>query len=301
MTTNKIALSIDVEDWFHGPSITGSDFSFFSSIDEFFKHWDKTKNYDYLSKPLDQILRIFEEFQVKATFFIVADVIDIFPGKVESIVEKGHEIACHSLHHKICLNTKTKSPFISVSEFEDNTGFAKEKLEKVYGKKIIGYRAPGAYIGDWMLNSLIKLGFEYDSSISSNSIYNKTNFSTKGISSNPYWISKNDAQIFEIPWPYFNFLKLRLPTGGGPFFRLFPLWYNKLGIKSSLKRGDTMFYWHPYDLSSVPFPSLASKNSRRKFMFNKTIKNGEQKVKKLLQAFDGQWVTCEEIYRQNLS
>ena len=28
MTTNKIALSIDVEDWFHGPSITGSDFSF---------------------------------------------------------------------------------------------------------------------------------------------------------------------------------------------------------------------------------------------------------------------------------
>ena len=34
---------------------------------------------------------------------------------------------------------------------------------KVYGKKIIGYRAPGAYIGDWMLNSLIKLGFEWKS------------------------------------------------------------------------------------------------------------------------------------------
>ena len=38
MNSNKIAISIDVEDWFHGPSITGSDFSFYSSIDDFFAY-----------------------------------------------------------------------------------------------------------------------------------------------------------------------------------------------------------------------------------------------------------------------
>ena len=301
MNSNKIAISIDVEDWFHGPSITGSDFSFYSSIDDFFANWDKTKNYDYLTKPLENILQIFEEHQIKATFFIVADVVDIFPGIVESIVKKGHEIGCHSLHHKICLNTKDKSPFVSVGEFEENTGLAKEKLEKIYGKEILGYRAPGAYIGDWMMQSLVKLGFKYDSSIAANSLYNKTNFSTKNISSYPYWYNNDNVKIFEIPWPYFSFLKFRFPTGGGPFFRIFPLWYSKLGLKSSLKRGDTMYYWHPYDISEKSFPKLASKNSRRKFMFNKTTKDGEAKVKNLLKSFEGKWVTCEEIYLKNLS
>ena len=88
----------------------------------------------------------------------------------------------------------------------------KEKLEKIYGKEILGYRAPGAYIGDWMIQSLVKLGFKYDSSIAANSLYNKTNFSTKNISSYPYWYNNDNVKIFEIPWSYFSFLKFRFPS-----------------------------------------------------------------------------------------
>ena len=62
-----------------------------------------------------------------------------------------------------------------------------------------------------------------------------------------------------------------------------------------------MFYWHPYDISEEPFPKLESENNRRKFMFNKTTKDGKKKVKNLLNAFEGKWVTCEEIYVKNSS
>ena len=49
-----------------------------------------------------------------ATFFVVADVVDHYPGLVESIVERGHEIGCHGLHHacKIDLN-KIKIEIVS--------------------------------------------------------------------------------------------------------------------------------------------------------------------------------------------
>jgi len=43
-----------------------------------------------------------DEYNIKATFFVVADVVEHFfyPGLVEEIVERGHEIGCHGLHQK---------------------------------------------------------------------------------------------------------------------------------------------------------------------------------------------------------
>ncbi len=40
-----------------------------------------------------------EEYDINATFFVVADVVEHYPGLVESIAERGHEIGCHGLHH----------------------------------------------------------------------------------------------------------------------------------------------------------------------------------------------------------
>ena len=55
-----------------------------------------------------------DEFDIKATFFVVADVVDHYPGLVESIVERGHEIGCHGLHHACKVDPKTKEPLMSV-------------------------------------------------------------------------------------------------------------------------------------------------------------------------------------------
>ena len=40
-----------------------------------------------------------DEYDINATFFVVADVVDHYPGLVEEIADRGHEIGCHGLHH----------------------------------------------------------------------------------------------------------------------------------------------------------------------------------------------------------
>ena len=95
------------------------------------------------------------------------------------------------------INPKTKEPLMSVNEFEDRTLEAKEMLERVCKGKVIGYRAPNALVGGWMLDSLEKIGFKYDSSISMNSLYNKTDSSLEGVSSYPYHPKKNGLEIGE--------------------------------------------------------------------------------------------------------
>ena len=60
------------------------------------------------------MLDLLDEYDIKATFFVVADVVDNYPGLVESIVERGHEIGCHGLHHACKIDPKTKKPLMSV-------------------------------------------------------------------------------------------------------------------------------------------------------------------------------------------
>lgn len=103
----------------------------------------------------------------------MADVINYYPGLLEKIVERGHVIGCHGLHHICFLDPKTKKPLISQAEFEFQVSEGKRKLEEVAGQEIIGFRAPNAYIAGWMLDSLEKVGYKYDSSVSFNSLYNK--------------------------------------------------------------------------------------------------------------------------------
>ena len=118
---------------------------------------------------------------------------------------------------------------MSVKEFEDRTLEAKETLERVCKEKVLGYRAPNALVGGWMLDALEKIGFKYDSSISVNSLYNKTDSSLEGVSSLPYYPKKNGLEIgeekgkkfVELTWAYWNVFgfNFKIPTAGGPMLR----------------------------------------------------------------------------------
>jgi len=204
----KLAVTVDIEDWYHIPSVCGSPFSVYKDTEEFFQKWNG--RYDYLSKPTRRVLDLLDEFNVVATFFVVADVIERYQGLVESIVERGHEIGCHGLHHACKIHPKTKKPLMSAKEFEEKTLEAKQKLERVYKKEVIGYRAPNALVAGWMLDSLEKIGFKYDSSVSVNSLYNKTDSLLKGVSSYPYYPKKNNLEVcerrsfIEFPWAYWE-------------------------------------------------------------------------------------------------
>ncbi len=73
---NAISITIDIEDWYHIPSVTGSPFAVYKDVNEFFKGW--TGRYDYLTEPTKRVLDMLEEYDINATFFVVADVVEHF-------------------------------------------------------------------------------------------------------------------------------------------------------------------------------------------------------------------------------
>lgn len=257
----SFSVTVDLEDWYHIPSVCSSPYAVYRNVNEFFEKWKG--RYDFLTEPTKKVLSILDEFNVTATFFVVADIVEHYPGLVESIAEGGHEIACHGLHHACKIDPETKEKLMSDEEFEQRTLLAKRILEKTSGERVVGYRAPNAFVGGWMLDSLERTGFKYDSSVSVNSLYNKTDSSLKTVSSFPYYpiesgLEAGDNRNFvEFPWPYYQNI-LKIPAYGGPILRFMgaPLVLN--GLIQSLKRGHTIFYFHPIDISSSEFPSIGN-------------------------------------------
>ena len=302
-TEHRIALSIDVEEWYHSPIMTGSTFSQYLSVREFFEHWNE--KYDYLSGPTKVTLDILNKLGLKATFFIVGDLIDSHPGLVESIASHGHEIACHGLHHEMIVD-KNGKPRWSKDKFRNGIKEAKSKLEIASGENVIGFRAPSAYIGGWMLDILEELGFKYDSSVSINSLYNKMEKKPREVTTTPYFPAinsldkgrDNDRKILEIPWPYYNVSGFKLPTAGGPFLRFFGARYILAGLNQCLINGDTVFYFHPQDISSEKLPIAHSR--KRPFYFFGKGRRARNALELILGKFKGKnvFTTCNNIRDQ---
>lgn len=255
----SMSVTVDIEDWYHIPSVCGSNFSIYKDVDEFFEKWNE--RYDYLSEPTKRTLDILDDFDVTATFFIVADIAENYPGLIESISERGHEIACHGTHHTCKIDLKTKEPIMSVEEFELDASHGKKILEKMSGQKVIGYRAPNAAVTGDMLDALEKVGYRYDSSVCVNSFYNKTDSSLNEVSSVPYYpapgslVPGEKRDFVEFPWAYYE-KGIKVPTSGGPMLRFLGSNLILKGLNQSLKRGHTIFYFHPIDISNEKFPSV---------------------------------------------
>ncbi|MBW6516745.1 MAG: DUF3473 domain-containing protein [Candidatus Cloacimonetes bacterium] len=179
-------------------------------------------------------------------------------------------------------------------------------MEDIFDREIIGFRAPNAYFANWMVPLLAQLGFRYDSSVVYNSFYNKTNVVLRNIPTMPYRINsetlgqKNpDSDLYELPWSYYKLSnKIILPGGGAFFFRLMGFGYFKKVIDQALKKGDTMFYLHPLDISQKRVP-LANPRHRPFFWINKGIRT-ERNLIKLLSNYSQRFKTCKEIYERHI-
>lgn len=300
--SNKIAFTIDLDDWYHTPLVAGANFSHYPSVETFFEKWDQ--RYDYVTEPCFRLLELLEKHEIRATFFVIADMVERYPRLMKTLKDSGHEIAHHSLHHTIPFHTKTKEQTQTGAQWEEELTAAKTILENYFEQPIIGYRAPGAYFADWMVEILIRNGFAYDSSVVSNSVYNKSNRPLSHFPTVPFFLNGNfevaptgDNAILEIPWTSREFGKWRLPGGGAFFFRLLGAHYFIKMYRQQLKKGDGVFYIHALDLSDETFP-LSNFRHRPFYWVNKG-KRTLQGLEKLLKAYPGKFCSCEEMLQKN--
>ncbi len=105
-----------------------------------------------------RILRMLEELEVPASFFVPAVSALLHPDEIEAYVERGHEVAVHGWIHE-------RNMLLSRADELDLTGRAMDTLEKLAGRRPTGIRTPSWDFSENTLAIIEELGFDYDSSL----------------------------------------------------------------------------------------------------------------------------------------
>ena len=226
------ALTIDVEDYFHvaalAPAIAPESWSTRESRVE---------------ANTERLLEMLARRSVSGTFFVLGWVAERYPGLVRRIALAGHEVACHGFSHQLIYR---QTPGL----FREETRRAKIVLEEATGRPVLGYRAASFSItlrSLWALDTLIDLGFAYDSSIFP---IRHDRYGIPGAARRPGpVVGPSGRTLVEFPLAAASVLGLRLPVSGGGYFRIFPYWLSAAGLRQVNSRlGSFAFYVHPWEI-----------------------------------------------------
>ncbi|PYX50749.1 MAG: polysaccharide deacetylase family protein [Acidobacteria bacterium] len=262
------ALTIDVEDYFHVAALAPHI------------HRDSwTSRESRVVGNTQRLLAIFEQFDVRGTFFVLGWVAEQYPQLVRDIAVRGHEIACHGFSHRLVYE---QSP----EEFYAETLRAKSLLEDITGSAVLGYRAASYSIvreSLWALDILVELGFVYDSSIFP---VRHDRYGIPNAGRAPHRMSiPNGKSIVEWPLATAEILGCRLPVAGGGYFRLLPYWLTRWGLTSINRRElrPFVFYLHPWEIDPAQPRVPASWLSRFRHYTN--LEKCEARLRRLLGEF----------------
>ena len=101
--------------------------------------------------------------------------------------------------------------------------------------------------------------------------------------------------VIEFPVTAVEVAGMRLPCGGGGYFRLLPYSWTKWGIRHVNKadRQSIIFYFHPWELDPEQ-PRLAELDSLTRFRHYVNLKGTEKKLVRLLRDF--RWTTLMSAF-----
>jgi polysaccharide deacetylase family protein (PEP-CTERM system associated) len=229
-----------------------------------------------------RILDILDNFNFKATFFVLGWVAERLPNLVPEIQRRGHEIACHGYGHELVYN-------IGQIRFREDIRKAKIILEDQIGVPVQGYRAPSYSITNkslWALKILSEEGFAYDSSIFP--VFHDT-YGIPGAERFPHTIQTEAGSIIEFPLTTFplslGWKKIRLPIAGGGYLRFLPVQVIRWGISAINKneKQPAVLYFHPWEIDPQQPRVKAGMKSRFRHYLN--LHKTEGKLTKLFQCF----------------
>jgi peptidoglycan-N-acetylglucosamine deacetylase len=114
----------------------------------------------YLPLVVPRVLEFLKQRGLTISMFIVGQdaARDENREALASIAEAGHEIGNHSFHHEPWLHLYTEA------QLEDEMTRAEENIERVTGKRPIGFRGPGFTVSPTTLRVLARHGYRYDAS-----------------------------------------------------------------------------------------------------------------------------------------
>ena len=261
------AITVDVEEWFQVTRLRSR-----------IRPMDWPRQQSRIVENVARILMLFQEYQIKATFFVVGWIAERYPELVRTIYEHGHEIGSHGYQHQLVYE---QSP----GEFARDLRKSLDLLEKITNEKVISYRAPSFSINNrtlWAFEILKENNIDIDSSLFpvKHNIYGQLPC--------PFGFFKiqitNKGFLTECPIATLSILGRRFPIGGGGHLRVYPLRLIEEGIRSLNAKGTpAVIYFHPWELDPF-FPKVATSLISTAIHYH-DLANTENKIRKLLDKF----------------
>lgn len=271
---SSCVLTIDVEDWFHildlpsAPGIT---------------EWDSLPS--RVEQNFMRLLDLAAENSVRCTCFFLGWVAKRYPRLVVSAANLGHEIASHGWAHRLVHE-------LTADEFQDDALLAKDTLEQITGRRVLGYRAAGfSLTGDceWVFDELLRAGYVYDSSVfpapRAHGGWQTGRYA-------PYEVQRPEGSLLEFPMTVNRVLGRPFCFLGGGYLRLFPLaLVRKMANDVLGEDRPAIFYVHPREID--PGQPRLPMNPWRHFKTYVNLHTTEKKLRYLLANFD--FATFEDL------
>ena len=234
-------LGIDFEDWYH--------------IELVQKYFKPEKPESKIISGIDKIIELLEKNDTYATFFMVGELLDQEPELLDKIIENGHEIAFHTMHHSRIDTSMNKEMF------EDEI----KTFSELTSGKSRGFRAPSFSLNNsssWIFDILEKNHYVYDSSVmpAKTKLYGLPNAEKKPFKISSRSIEKNDPTgiLCEFPLLTTQILGKTFPASGGFYLRFFPprIIENAI-LKNKKNKIPSSFYIHSWELTPEFMPKLS--------------------------------------------
>ena len=226
------AMTIDVEDYFQVSAFEGLAPR---------HRWEEFES--RVEANTMRLLDIFDESNVKSTFFVLGWVAHRFPSLVQEIARRGHELASHGFLHRLVYDNTRDA-------FREDIRRSKDVIESAAGCPVVGYRAPSYSITPrslWAFDILIEEGYRYDASVFP---IHHDRYGIPPSPREPYVIRRKAGALIEAPGSAVRLGRLNLPVGGGGYFRLLPYGWTRWGLRriNEVDGRGAIFYLHPWEI-----------------------------------------------------
>jgi polysaccharide deacetylase family protein (PEP-CTERM system associated) len=226
--------SMDIEDWYHLDYFSGKPVE---------------KSYSLLDG-LEQYAAIVEKHHIPSTFFTLSEIAPNIASQLRSLLDAGHEIACHGKNHERPLTKR-------VDVFATEIRQAKAVLEDIIGNTVEGYRAPCFSIDRDRLNALMDIGMCYDSSkiaFRDHPLYGDMDVTDFTKVMQDVYIKE---KFVEFELSTLRLANRKFPVSGGAYLRILPWALMNRIVKQYLSHAELyILYIHPFELSRKALPPL---------------------------------------------
>ena len=277
LARGRCVFSIDVEDWFHILDLPSTP-----RLEE----WDRLPS--RVERNFRGLLELAAENDVRCTCFFLGWVAERYPRLVLEAEKLGHEIASHGSAHRLAYE-------LTRDEFYEDVARAKDVLEQISGREVLGYRSPGFSLtgdNDWVFDELLRAGYVYDASVFPAA---RAHGGWETGQYAPYRVERAGGTLLEFPMTVEKVLGRPMCFFGGGYLRLAPLPLICRMTKNVLReRRPVIFYVHPREIDPGQ-PRLAM-NAARRFKTYINLKTTEGKLRRLLESFA--FTTLGELARE---